>query len=364
MIYDPLMNDRLRELMSGEWRGPVPAALRAMLRAASVGYDLAVRNRNARFDRGVGVARATVPVISIGNLTAGGTGKTPVVAFVANYLRARGANVAILSRGYRATDSASGNDEALVLEHLCPGMPHLQRADRVSAAADAVERNAAQALVLDDGFQHRRLARDLDIVLIDATNPFGYWHLLPRGLLREPIESLRRADVVLLTRADAVAASAKAEIIGAIQRVAPHVPIVEVAFPAASLINASGERHPLDDLREMPVLAFCGIGNPAGFAATLANAGLRTAELIPFRDHHHYTPADLERISRRAHARGVGAAVTTLKDLVKIAADVLPAPSGVPLWALETACELRTNGEALTARLDALLNRAVVSRAA
>jgi tetraacyldisaccharide 4'-kinase len=240
----------------------------------------------------------------------------------------------------------------------------LQQADRVRAATEAASHHGAELLVLDDGFQHRRLARDLDLVLIDATNPFGYGHLLPRGLLREPIESLRRADLILLTRADAVSAGRKQLIIETIREVAPRPPIVEVTFPAAGLVNDSGERRPVEHLSESPLLAFCGIGNPDGFGATLAAARLRPAELVAFADHHHYGPADLAGLGRRGDAYGVAAAVTTLKDLVKIRSDSLPGPTSLPLWAVETGCEVTANSAALFGRLDALVGKIAGRQAA
>ncbi len=336
--------------------------MRAALSIASLVYGIEVRRRNRRFDSGSGVQRADVPVISVGNLTAGGTGKTPVVAMLGNYFRRWGVNVAILSRGYRSHD-ASANDEALVLERLCP-VPHVQQPDRVAGAARAIAVFGSELLILDDGFQHRRLARDLDIVLIDATNPFGYGHLLPRGLLREPLDALKRADLVLLTRADCVTRSARAEIVARVSGAAAHVPIVDVAFPPVRLVNASGEKRTLESLDEVPTLAFCGIGNPGGFAATLAAARIRPAEIVPFRDHHHYSESDLMRLSQRARALGAAAAVTTLKDLVKLREDRLPRPSDVPLWAVETGCEVIANGAALFAKLDEFVARTATPKAA
>jgi tetraacyldisaccharide 4'-kinase len=281
---------------------------------------------------------------------------------LANYFRRWGVNVALLSRGYRSKPS-SVNDEALVLERLCP-VPHVQQPDRVAGAARALATFGSELLILDDGFQHRRLARDLDVVLIDATNPFGYGHVLPRGLLREPIDALKRADLVLLTRADCVSRSARTEIVVRIGGAAPHVPLVDIAFPPVRLVNASGERRPLESLNDVPTLAFCGIGNPAGFAATLRAASIRPAEIVPFRDHHNYAEADLVRLSRRAHALGAAAAVTTLKDLVKLRDDCLPEPSGVLIWAVETGCDAIANGDALFAKLDEFVTRTATPKAA
>src|SRR5262245_21936169 len=176
------------------------------LRVASWPYGLGVRTRNALFDRGwKTVHRAAVPVVSVGNLTLGGTGKTPCVEYVARFYRELGQQVAILSRGYGA--EAGRNDEAMLLEENLPDVPHLQDRDRVAVAERAVEELESEILVLDDGFQHRRLRRDLDIVLIDATRPPTRDHLFPRGTLRESASGLKRAGAILLTRCDQVPAS-------------------------------------------------------------------------------------------------------------------------------------------------------------
>ncbi len=197
--------DHYLRLISGAARGPMPTLERLALRAASLPYGLAVRLRNAAYRLGwLSSRRVGVPVVSVGNLTAGGTGKTPCVAYVARYYRRLDRCVAILSRGYGG--AGGRNDEALVLEEELPDVPHLQGADRVALAATAIEELESEVLVLDDGFQHRRLARDLDLVLVDATEPWGHGYLLPRGLLREPASALRRAGVVLLTRCDQVPA--------------------------------------------------------------------------------------------------------------------------------------------------------------
>lgn len=369
------MNDRIHKLMSGHWTGPVAATLRATLGIGEMGYRWAINRRNRRFDQGIDVHTAGVPVVSIGNITAGGTGKTPVVAYVARYFERWGVRVALLSRGYRSLEASkpnaaqpespnpvTENDELRVLAHFCPNIPHRQEKDRVAGAAYAIGEWGAELLVLDDGFQHRRLARDLDIVLVDATNPFGFGHLLPRGLLREPVTALRRAGLILITRADAIPPEDLARLRDQLSAIAPGRPIAEATFPPTRLINAAGDSLPLEALEETPLLAFCGIGNPNGFAATLAQAGLRAAELHRFPDHHHYAATDLEQLARKAHARGAAAAITTLKDLVKIQQEGLPGATPVPLWALETGCEITGNETLLQQQLNALLPRAVVGR--
>ena len=192
---------RYLSVVRGEARGVGPALQRFGLSMAAVPYGIAVRLRNLGYDRGwLRCARVPAPVVSVGNLTVGGTGKTPCVEYVAGFYRRR--DVASPSSVAATAPNRGRNDEALVLEENLPDVPHLQGADRVALARTAIEELESEMLVLDDGFQHRRLARDLDLVLIDATAPWGHGQLLPRGLLREPKTGLRRANVVALTRCD------------------------------------------------------------------------------------------------------------------------------------------------------------------
>ena len=178
---------------------------------ASTGYGLGVRYRDLAYRRGwKSSVRAGVPVVSVGNITLGGTGKTPMVEWVARWFREHGARVTLLSRGYGQSEGL--NDEGLVLDQNLPDVPHLQDRDRATLAGIAVEELEAQVLVLDDGFQHRRLRRDLDIVLLDALDPFGAGRLFPRGLLGRAVSSLKRAGVVVLSRADMVPPEARAAI--------------------------------------------------------------------------------------------------------------------------------------------------------
>ncbi len=179
--------NHFREIVSGRRRGAGAAVSRGVLRLAEVPYTAAVRWRNRRYDGAhAAIARVGVPVLSVGNLTLGGTGKTPLVEWIARWFGERGVRVGIVSRGYGATNGQK-NDEALELELSLPNVPHVQNPDRVAAARDAIERHGCQLILLDDGFQHRRLGRDLDIVLLDASAPFGFEHVFPRGMLREPL---------------------------------------------------------------------------------------------------------------------------------------------------------------------------------
>ena len=334
--------ESFRRLISGESRGAIPAAQRAVLRIAAWGYRLAVAIRNAAYQNGwKTVHRAPLPVISIGNLTAGGTGKTPLAAYVARWFRERDVRVCFLSRGYGAAEGGL-NDEALVLEQLCPDVPHLQHPDRAASARIADEELESQLLILDDGFQHRRLGRDLEIVLIDASNPWGYDFLLPRGLLREPVSGLARAAVAIITRVEQVPPTQVSSIRRRISEVAPHCDVVEAAFPFTQFVNSDGDDLPLDELRGKSIAAFCGIGNPEAFRRSLEQAGFAIAGYQTFPDHHKYSRADVEQLETWAASLGVAAVVVTQKDLVKIGLTCL---GGRPLWALQIGTEIR-RGEA------------------
>jgi tetraacyldisaccharide 4'-kinase len=347
---------RHRDLITGRSRGPLADVARGGLATASLFYGAAVRARNAGFDVGVLRAhQAPVPVVSVGNLTTGGTGKTPVVAAIVEWFTSRGVRPAILSRGYRPHAGAV-NDEKLVLDQLCPGVPHLQGANRVESAAVACRQHGADVLVLDDGFQHRRLTRDLDLVLIDALDPWGSDHLLPRGLLREPRSALRRADAVILTRADLCPPEQKARIIDEIRRFGPDEPPIEAEFRPTGLINTAAEQAAVDSLAA--VAAFCGIGNPDGFLRTLADAGLKhVAAFRAFRDHHHYSATDLDDLARWAAEQNAAALVTTQKDLVKIPQTRL---GELPLWALTVRAKFTAGAE----RFSGLLQDLVMSKSA
>jgi tetraacyldisaccharide 4'-kinase len=339
-------------LVRGEQRGPWPAFQRLGLWAASLPYGLAVRLRNLTFDRGWRrVERVPVPVVSVGNLTAGGTGKTPCVEYVARYYRQRELRVAILSRGYGA--QGGRNDEALVLEDNLPDVPHLQGADRVRWAQAAIEELDSEVLVLDDGFQHRRLARDLDLVLLDATDPWGGNRLLPRGLLREPAAGLRRASVVVLTRCDQAAPEELTRLRDQVDRLAPGVPVVQTTHRPLDLVDSDGNAVPSDELRGRPVAAFCGLGNPAAFRRTLLDLGAELRDFRAFPDHHPYSRRDVDELhSWAAGCLAETLIVTTQKDLVKVR---LPRLADRPLAALRVRLHVGAGQDVLHRRLDAAL---------
>jgi tetraacyldisaccharide 4'-kinase len=343
---------RYLRLVSGESRGVGSALQRLGLRAASLPYGMVVRLRNLAYERGwLRRQRAGVPVVSVGNLTAGGTGKTPCVEYVARFYRGLDRRVAILSRGYGG--QGGRNDESLVLEENLPDVPHLQGADRVALALVAIEELESEILVLDDGFQHRRLARDLDLVLIDTTMPWGYGHLLPRGLLREPASGLRRAGLIVLTRCDQTLAEQRERLLQTLRRIAPEVPAIETSHRPVDLSNSEEKSAPLELLHDGPVAGFCGIGNPEAFRRTLLDRG---AELVAFRvfpDHHAYTREDVDDLRRWAERLPVDTTiVTTQKDLVKLRLSRLGDRS---LWCLRIRLHVEAGQDVLDGRLRSVL---------
>mgnify|MGYP001812475756 CR=1 FL=1 len=271
---------------------------------AEWGFRFGVEARSAAYDRGLLPARrGPVPVISVGNLSVGGTGKTPVAAHVMGLLEAQGRHPGLVARGY-------GEDELILHNRWHPGVPVVADPDRVRGVGRAVE-EGADVVVLDDGFQHRRLARDLDLVVV-ATEQGLPGRLLPRGPFREPRTALARADLVIVTRKSATAADAVAveeEVRGGW----PDLPVTRIRLAPAGWTDLAGGR---EGPPEGPVLAVCSIGRPDTFAALVEETLGRGADLMAFADHHRFTEDDVARIAGRVPEGGVLA--VTEKDAVKL----------------------------------------------
>ena len=311
-------------VMSGEARGVGPTLLRGALAIASPFYATAMVARNRLFNVGVlKIHRLSRRVISVGNLTAGGTGKTPIVRWLADQLRSRGWQPAVLLRGYEKRGATFSDEERLLQDYLI-GMAVVANPNRLDGAREALDqRPGTDVILLDDGFQHRRVARDVDLVLINAAEPFGFGHVHPRGLLREPMRGLRRATAVILTRCDAVDAKELEWIERVVRSIAPSTPIFRTVhemtgFRRAGTLASDTADEPLDWIMGRPFFSFSGIGSPRTFHDQLVRAGGKPAGSRAFPDHHEYDASDLAALARDAAAAGAEALLTTEKDWVKV----------------------------------------------
>lgn len=316
-----------RRIVAGEtgvWSSPV----RGLLWVVAAIYGRVIALRNAWYDRKGTNARLPVPVISVGNLTVGGTGKTPFVIDLVRRLDALGLSPTVIARGYGAAPGEP-NDEQTLIQRNCPSVAYVSDPDRRRAGELACKRFGADIIVLDDGFQHRRLARDLDIVLVDATCPFGYGHVLPRGLLREPAIGLGRAHVVVLTRCDQVARAELARIEARLHELAPQASHLKCQHRVTSIerLDGTAVEGGLDGKR---VVLFAGIGHPHAFMTTVASLGAEVVGTRWFPDHHRYTLRSLQSLLYAERFPAHDFLVTTEKDAVKLAHWVLaPTLTGV-----------------------------------
>jgi tetraacyldisaccharide 4'-kinase len=315
-----------RELAEGKRHGLFDRLLLALLAILALPYELFMRLRARAYAAGfLTVRRLGRPVISVGNLTVGGTGKTPAVAMLAKYFISRGRKVAVLSRGYGGSlrgrngvvsdgralllTAAEAGDEPCLLAAAVPGLSVVVGADRYLAGTLAMERLDPDLFILDDGYQHQRLHRDLDILLLDGRQPFGNGRTLPRGLLREPASAAERADIIIFTRCSDGDET-------------PPFPGKPVCRSFHHLTGVSplrgGEVRPLASLRDVRCAAFAGIANPAAFFHDLEEEGLTLVAALQFPDHSRYGEAELREIRHAALAGSADVILTTEKDAVKL----------------------------------------------
>lgn len=328
---------------------PLGWALAPLIPLASL-YGLATKARSALYARGL-LTQHFLPcrVISIGNLTVGGTGKTPVVIALASALRDRGRRVGVVSRGYKRSSADAivevsdgqtvrGNpgdtgDEPYLIAQRCPGVPVAVGADRPLAGKLLLDRYHIDTLIMDDGYQHLALRRDTNILVLDAGAPFGNGHLLPRGRLREPLSAMARATAVLVTRASQ--AVRLDELKAAVCAVAPAVPIWVTDFRPSAVVQVGGSSTAEPSvLKGERVLAVSGIGHPESFRRLLETAGATVAEHCVFPDHHAYSQEDVRKVRQAVERAGAARIVTTEKDAVKLARVEEVAKQEVPIWAV------------------------------
>lgn len=348
----------LFQLIYGEKTGWVHDLLLLCLRSFSFLYGMGVYLKLLLYKHGV-LTRHKLPckVISLGNITVGGTGKTPTAQRLAGTIRDMGYRVVILNRGYRAKSKepvalvsdgkkiymtvTEAGDEAYLLAKNLPGVPVVIGKNRAVSGAYAVEKLKADVVILDDGYQHWQLDRDLDIVLIDTINVFGNNFLLPRGTLREPLENLNRAHAFLLTKVDQSSENIrdairltlncfnrKALVVESIHRPRCFIEVAEW-YKGAGYAGCA-----LDTVQGRQVMAVSAIGNPSSFEQTIIDLGAEVVDSVRFPDHHNYTMAEMQTVMEQAAARGVYCIITTEKDAVKFPAEFIHSVRPLPLYVL------------------------------
>lgn len=348
-------------------RGKINSLFRSLFFILSQFYFLAIKVRWLIY-RFKLVPQTKMPctVISVGNITWGGTGKTPAVIMISKLLREMGKRVAVLSRGYRRSkkkdkknkmsivsdgkklllSSREAGDEPYLLARNLPDVPIIVGKNRINSGKYTIERFASEVVVLDDGFQYWLLNRDIDIVTIDCLNPYGKGYLIPRGSLREPLSHLSRADIFLLTRVNFVSRDDLQRIIGDLGKVNPRSIILEsVHRPKYLQGTFSGEKKSLDFIKGKKVVAFSSIGNPYSFEKTLEDLGAKIVKIFRFPDHHDYQGKDLGKIEatyRIDLEKGEVIAVTTEKDGVRLERVISPETDRAfwEIWILKIELEI------------------------
>lgn len=317
------MKNFLYRVVTDEVHGPLAGLLKFFLWVLSLGYSCAVTAIVLLYRGGIlKQHRLSRPVISVGNITVGGVGKTPLVIKIARICKEHNLKPVILTRGYmgRGTGrSPEQSDEAAMTREILGDVPVIAGANRIKSAENFLKNNQADVFILDDGFQQWRLARDLDIVAIDATNPWGNGSLLPRGILREPLTALRRADLLVLTKTDLGHARID-PIRRRLAEIGCRQPVIETIHQPARLVDLfTKEILDLKAIDGQRVCALCSLGAPAAFTATLARLGAKVQKAFNFTDHYVYNATDIQPVVEHCLRDHVGIIVTTQKDAVKLA---------------------------------------------
>ncbi len=298
-------------LMKDERRGFPHVIVKGLLRVLSLVYAGAVKAVDLGYRSGLRrVHEVGVPVVSVGNITLGGTGKTPFTIFLADYFLTAGKKPAVLIRGY-------GRDECGMLRDELPDVPVFVGQDRVAGARRAAS-GGRDVLILDDAFQHRRIGRDLNILLLDSVSLFGNGCLFPRGILREPVSSLKRADIFALTKTDRVSARRRKDIIRQLAEADPGKPVILTRHRPSFLTDVTGAAYSADSLHGKKVMLVSGIADPDHFAFLVEETGAEIVSRCDYADHHRYRQADIDSICAECAEKEAEAIVVTAKDHVKI----------------------------------------------
>jgi tetraacyldisaccharide 4'-kinase len=338
-----ITNSYLHRVISGHARGPSASLLRGILSVGEIFYSSAVRARNFLYDRQILKShQLPVPVISVGNITAGGTGKTPFVRWLATNLKHKNFHPAILMRGYKRSSTGISDEQSLLSEQLKDlNIPVHANPDRVAGGREILQKYPeTDVILLDDGFQHRRLTRDIDIVLIDGTNPLGFNHVHPRGLLREPQAGFRRATALILTRCEHLTAPQLSMIEQELHRYDPAASILRSKFVHNGLRTAGASfcdppDIPLEALTTRRVFAFAGIANPTPLESLLTRLAPNYVGHFWFQDHYNYNRHDPGGLILRAENVGADVLITTEKDWIKLRQFPGFFNAPLPLWRLD-----------------------------
>ena len=332
--------------------------LLAVLRGMSYLYEFGVSCKLTMYNSGI-MRRVKLPccVISIGNITVGGTGKTPTAQKMAGIIKAMGYRVVILNRGYRShwgkeigvvsngekifMTAYEAGDEAYLMAKTLPGIPVIIGKNRAVTGRYAVEKMQAEVIIMDDGYQHWQLERDLDVVLVDTLNMFGNGCVLPRGTLREPLENLNRGGIFLLTKTDQSSKLSRMQLRKTIAKYNAGAPVVESVHHPKNFVEIadwykgiSNNYRDLEELRGKDVMVFSAIGNPSSFEQTLSSIGLNIMEAVRYPDHHDYGMLEMQYINERASSLKAVAMVATAKDAVKIPTEFIYSDREIPLYIL------------------------------
>lgn len=336
----------LVSLMNDSREGFISRLLKGLLRMLSWVYAVAVKFVDLSYKSSLRKkVKVGIPVVSVGNLTVGGTGKTPFTMYLAKMLAGKGYEVAVITRGY-------GSDEHLMLKEELPSAHVLVEQNRSKAAVEA-ERQGRNVIILDDGFQHRKLTRDLNILLVDAGEAFGNEKVLPRGLLREPVSAIKRADMVVITKCDKQSAAGLEVLRDKIKKKAGDIPMVYARHHLLKISDLNGHYRPAEDISGSKVVLLSAIADPWYFEFMVKHQGAIVLAHEKHTDHHRYSARGVKRLSEKGLDAGAEFILTTRKDLVKLRG-IIPEKYRELFFAVEMKMDIIKGEESLVSGLASL----------
>ncbi len=343
------MKDFLYNLATDKAEGVVASLLKTILLFFSFIYGLVIRI--LIFAASLDLKRLDVRVISVGNITVGGTGKTSLVEFICSRLNKRGCRLAVLTRGYKRKGTDFMGDEPRMLSKNLSGIPVIVDKNRVDGAKRAIKEYNADTVVLDDGMQQWHIKKDLEIVTIDSLYPFGNSHMLPRGILRQPLSGLKKADIFVLTKTDS--ASGLDKLKKRLHKYNPSALIVDSVHGPVGFyeIKKPAELFPTDYLKGKEAALLSGIADPGYFSGLIARLGVKAELDLRFSDHHNFTSGELEMVANKVRASGIERIITTEKDAVRFSDKDLGLFAGLYLYVLRIELKITKNEELFFNRL-------------